>query len=261
MSANGGAAESRTLCLWGPSSVGKTALLAQLFHFGNRAGTDWEVLPAAAAQEFVETTRQRMREENRFPLATGATSHSVHALGYYFRHRTRDVVASLVVEDRAGAQWEAYDPIAEQLRAAQGLVLLLDATFEPARLEGYLARTLQRLAHSRGDATRRDPRPIAVCLSKADLWIRTPEELISAMAEPDAFVRRWLDGRCLASLATYCERFCLFPVSAIGVRLRWGAVEPTVFVDEHGVDRLCPHTRPVNLLEPFAWVLDQLLEP
>lgn len=247
------------LCLWGPSSAGKTALLAQLFHLGTQAGTDWEALPAAGAQDFVETTRQRMREENRFPGATAPGSLSVKELGYHFRHRTRDAVACLTVEDRAGVDWEQYVPIGQALIEADGLVLVLDATHEPARLEGFLSRTLQRLSHARGQSPRRDSRPIAVCLSKADLWIRTAEELASARREPGPFVRRWLDPRCLVPLDTYCERFELFPVSAVGVRLRWGAVEPTVFVDEKGEERFCPRGRPVNLLEPFAWVLDRLL--
>jgi hypothetical protein len=268
MSGQGGAGDgggegtggrSQRLCLWGPSSAGKTALLAQLFHLGTQAGTAWEVLPAAGAQDFVETTRQRMREENRFPGATAAGSLSVKELGYHFRHRTRDVVACLTVEDRAGVDSEQYEPISQTLIDADGLVLVLDATHEPARLESFLSRTLERLSHARGQPPRRDPRPIAVCLAKADLWIRTAEELTSATQEPGAFVRRWLDGRCLAPLGTYCERFELFPLSAIGVRLRWGAVEPTVFVDEKGEERLCPRGRPVNLLEPFAWVLDRLL--
>jgi len=250
---------SRRLCLWGPSSAGKTALLAQLFHLGTQSGTDWEVLPGARAQDFVEATRQRMREENRFPLATERVSHAVKDLEYHFRHRTRSDVASLTVEDRAGADYEDYVPIGQTLVDADGLVLVLDATYEPARLEGFLSRTLQRLSHARTESPRRDPRPIAVCLSKADLWIHTAEELASATREPGAFVRRWLDERCLAPLDTYCEQSQLFPVSAIGVRLRWGAVEPTMFVDEKGEDRFCPRGRPVNLLEPFAWVLDQLL--
>ncbi len=248
----------RQICLWGPVSAGKTALLAQLVHAAPLATDSWEVLPAAEAQDFVESTRHRMREQNRFPAAT--TAGGGLALAFHFRHRRLGSTATLAVEDRAGDDSQAFTPLGETITRAEGLVMLLDSTYEPAVLEGFLLRTLERLSYARGAHSGRDPRPIAVCLSKADLYIQTPDDLASASAEPDAFVRRRLDERCLAPLATYCERFQLFPVSAIGLRLRWGAIEPVVFVDESGTERLCPHTTPLNLLAPFTWVLDQLQE-
>jgi hypothetical protein len=252
------ASEPIQLCLWGPTAAGKTALLAQLFLAPAPADGAWEVLPAAEAQNFVESTRQRMRQENRFPGVTevGESQH----LSLYFRRRGTNSMAKLTLDDHPGEYSRKFEPIGDALAAAEGLVLLLDPTFEPALLEGYLRRTLERLSFARGELSGRDPRPIAVCLSKADLRIRTPDDLAGALEEPEAFVRRWLDPRHLAPLPTYCERFRLFPVSAIGVRLRWGAVEPVVFVDESGEDRLCPHAAPVNLLAPFTWVLDQLSE-
>lgn len=244
------------LCLWGPSSAGKTALLAQLFLAAPPPESAWEVLPAAEAQEFVESTRQRLRLENRFPAATLAGGSQQLAL--HFRHRVTSEIATLTLEDRAGVDSEKFVPISQALSKAHGLVLLLDPTFEPARLEAYLRRTLERLSYARGVQAGRDPRPIAVCLSKADLEIKTPEDFANATNEPEDFVRRWLDPRCLAPLPAYCERFKLFPVSGVGVRMRWGALEPVVFVDESGVERLCPHATPVNLLAPFSWVLGEL---
>ncbi len=245
----------RQLALWGPSSAGKTALLAQLFH-AVPPDSDWEVLPAAEAQIFVERTRNSLRRENRFPGATAPGG--FEPLRLHFRHRRSGLTATVSVEDRAGVDFEDFAPIGPALAQAEGLVMLLDPQNEAALLESFLRRTLERLSHVRSVTADRDPRPIAVCLTKADLRIRTPEDLALAVLEPETFVRRWLDPRCLAPLGTYCERFRLFPISAIGVRLRWGAVEPVVFVDEQGRERLCLHASPVNLLAPFAWVLEQL---
>lgn len=242
------------LCLWGPSAAGKTALLAQLYQAGAVGDETWEVLATAEALPFVDRMRQTMSLDNRFPAAT--VPGDVTRLGYHFRHRTNHATATLVLEDRAGADSEGFDAVADELAAADGLILLLDRQQDPARLEALLRRTLERLQVRR--ALERDPRPIAVCLSKADRFIASAEDLARAQQSPEDFVRGLLPPRVLAALATYCGCFRLFPLSAIGVRLEWGAVLPVVFLDEEGAPRLVARGEPVHLLAPFTWVLDQL---
>jgi hypothetical protein len=74
---------------------------------------------------------------------------------------------------------------------------------------------------------------------------------------PDDFVRRHLDRNLVASFEKYYADVRLFPTSAIGVRLRWGVVEPAVFYDESFAPRIHPGARPIHLLSPFTWLLDR----
>jgi hypothetical protein len=102
-----------------------------------------------------------------------------------------------------------------------------------------------------------DERPLAVCLSKADLLMESPEDLRLALEEPDRFVRPRLSRQILAVLDQFHADYRLFPVSAVGVRLRWGVVEPAVFYDEALSPRIYPGAEPVHLVTPFAWLLDR----
>jgi hypothetical protein len=105
---------------------------------------------------------------------------------------------------------------------------------------------------------RKEERPIAVCVSKADVLVETAEDLHRAIDTPHEFVRERLPVALVRPLDRYCTNYRLFPVSAAGMRLRCGLIEPTVFLDEGLEPRICPGSRPFNLMAPFSWILAQV---
>jgi hypothetical protein len=248
------------LALWGPTAAGKTALLAQLFLRSTATGGDWEIFPTRESLPFIEQMQTRLRSENLFPQATAAT-HTDH-LHYHFVNRAGGARAALHVEDRGGAVSEEMNEASqERLNAAHGLILLFDPLRETEKLRDEVTRTLQRLYVARGSGVEKDPRPIAVCLSKADLLIRTPEDARRARLEPDAFVREQMAPGLAGWIDRFCANYRLFPVSAAGIRLRRGVVEPAVFYDEQLQLRIAREGEPVNLMEPFLWIFAQVGEP
>ncbi len=254
------AGDTVQLTLWGPSAAGKTALLAQLhLHLEDRvdAGSDWQTFPAnRETVQFFAQMRRRLAVEGHFPLAT-PVSHE-ERLAYTFRQRATGRRAELVLEDRAGALFERHeDTVRERLRTSDGLVLLFDPTRDPMRLRGEILRALEEI-HAERSGGEPDPRPIAVCLSKADLLIHDPEDFKQARGAPDDFVRRHLDASLVRSLERYCARYRLFPLSAVGFDVGWGVVSPRLVVDELGRVRPVPGGRSLDLLAPFVWAFEAL---
>jgi len=242
------------LALWGPSAAGKTALLAQLY---DRAHGDWTIYPTAESLPFIERMQPVLQANNLFPMATSLGN--PERIVYLFRNHETGAAGTLHVEDRAGKDFEERnEETQERLRSAEGLVLLFDPARDPQKLAGEVRATLQRLQVISERGSEKDSRPIAVCLSKADLMIRTPGDLRRVREEPDAFVRE----RMAPGLADWIERFCsnfrLFPVSAAGVRVRRGVVQPVVFYDERLQFRIGHGGEPINLIEPFLWIFEQL---
>jgi len=246
------------LAVWGPSAAGKTVLVAQIFLQQQRTGhTDgeWKILPTEKALGFIDTMQKRIRTENLFPKATPVGQRD--KIEYSFRRG--EIVAALELEDRAGKDFEMLQTDArDRLAAARGLLLLFDPQRRADQLEEEFSRTLAQLHVARGDGNGRDPRPIAVCLSKADLLIESAADLARAIDEPDDFVRAHIDSTLLGLLDHYCAHYQLFPVSAAGVRLRYGALEAAVYYDEDLALRLSPGGEPFNLMKPFAWLLDRV---
>ncbi len=241
------------LAMWGPSSAGKTALLAKLYLEEQETG--WEIYPTEKSLPFIESMRSYMRTNNSFPPATGT---AVAQIEYLFRHKVTNAEASLRLEDRRGSESaELSDDIRRQLGEAHGLVLLFDPMAEAGTLEGLVWRTLEHVHVASGLGVQKDERPIAVCVSKADVLIETIEDFRSAQDDPDRFVRRHDSMGLVKALDRFCSNYRLFPVSAAGVRVRHGSVEPVVFYDETLRPRLCPGGRPLNVMAPFAWLLDQ----
>jgi len=242
------------LALWGPSAAGKTALLAQLY---DRNHGDWAIYPTAASLPFIERMQPVLQASNLFPMATSVDK--PEQIVYLFRNLKTGAAGTLHVEDRAGKDFEEMNEESQQrLRSAEGLVLLFDPTRDSQKLAGEVRATFQRLQVISGRGAERDPRPVAVCLSKADLMIQSLGDLRRVQEDPDAFVRE----RMAPGLADWIERFCsnfkLFPVSAAGVRVRRGVVQPVVFYDERLQFRIGHGGEPINLIEPFLWIFDQL---
>lgn len=266
--------KSIQLTLWGPSAAGKTVLLARLYLDADEdeitlrrrresSQAYWEVFPTSRSLKFVQDMRARMKTSNRFPPATA----EIEEIEYLFQHRGRPgATASLRLEDRAGAESEELPDgtsdrisLKERLGSADGIVLLFDPLSDEAILENRIWRTLEQLHVASGRGVRRDERPIAVCVSKADVLIRTAADYRSALDAPDEFVRHHTPPFLLRALERFCSNYRLFPVSAAGVRLRHGVIEPAVFFDEALQARICPDGRTFNLMAPFSWLLDELL--
>jgi hypothetical protein len=253
------------LTLWGPSAAGKTVLIAKLYLEADQdVGRDeaqWQVFPTKTSHKFVEGMRGWI-DTNSFPPAT--SKGTAEPIEYVFRHPNGGT-SSLHLEDRAGVEsidLNDADPtgkvtLKERLGSADGLVLLFDLTsslLEPRVV--WRAVELVYLASTR--VADKDERPIAVCISKADIFIESPADFNRALDSPDAFVRDRVHPNLLRALDRYCANYRLFPVSAAGVRLQYGVVEPAVFFDEALEPRLCPGGRPFNLMAPFTWLLNEL---
>jgi hypothetical protein len=250
--------DSLHISLWGPSSAGKTVLLAQLYLFAGNDDDDWEIFPAEGSLEFIWKMREVMRESNRFPQATAVGKPAT--VVYAFKNAQTGAVASMRVEDRAGRTFEELDEEAQKtLREAKGLVLLVDPVLSEAKLESQISKTLEEVHVRSGRGVRKDDRPIAVCVSKADLLIETARDAERAHREPDAFVRERVNPVLVKELRRRCDNFKLFPVSAAGVHRRFGVIEPAVFFDENLKPRIGRDGVPFNLMPPFAWVLDQVM--
>ncbi|MFL6244779.1 MAG: TRAFAC clade GTPase domain-containing protein [Thermoanaerobaculia bacterium] len=260
---SGEADPSISLTLWGPSAVGKTVLLANLYL--ETEDEDWDVFPTEKSAGFVEAMRNRMRTSNLFPIAT-PVGH-LDRIEYLFVHRRSGMSASLALEDRAGVESEDLlkyrgdaSSLHKRLATADGLVLLFDPIRDQATLEAHVWRTLELVHVASRRGVQKDHRPIAVCVSKADVLIETADDFRCARDTPDEFVRDRIPAAIVRVLERFCSDFKLFPVSAAGVRLRYGVIEPAVFFDENLEPRICPGGRAFNLMTPFAWILNRLTE-
>jgi hypothetical protein len=257
------AEDSLQLVLWGPSAAGKTALLAQLhLQAGQDTGSGelagWDTYPGdEPTRRFFDAMRRRLTLENRFPPATAEAA--FEPLRYTFRERATGFKATLCLEDRAGVHSERLDPeMQERMAAAEGLVLLFDPGRDSRLLRTELLRTLDLLQLGGGD---RDRRPLAFCLSKADLLIATAEDWSLAHQKPDFFVRRYLessDPSVLRSLERYCALYRLFPVAAAEMDVVDGWPASRVFLDEKLEARILPGGRSLPLAAPFLWIFEQL---
>jgi hypothetical protein len=78
-----------------------------------------------------------------------------------------------------------------------------------------------------------------------------------ALREPAEFAAAHLDARLLNYLESRFARFALFPVSAAGVRMQHGAIEPVFFYDEALRPRINSGP-PFNLMAPIDWLIREL---
>jgi len=254
------------IALWGPTAAGKTAFVAKLY-LDSKDG-EWEVFSTGKSLAFVQDMRERIRKDNLFPFAT-IVGDIPREIEYIFTHSKNRVRWSMQLEDRAGYHSEKLEEAAQRekpgvvslkrrLESADGLVLLFDPLANEVALETSVANTLELLNVASGRVGLKEERPIAVCFSKADVLIRTPEDLQRAVEQPDAFVRERMPAALVRPLDRLCSNYRLFPVSAAGIRTRYGIIEPAVFVDEACQPRISPGGEAFNLLAPFTWILGEL---
>lgn len=246
------------LTLWGPSSAGKTVYLAQLYVEAvlfNKE--DWNVHLTEESSRFTEDMRRQMRSDNIFPSATMVGE--VNKIVYQFQNNRTNDRFSLLIEDRAGKDYESFEESAqERLRTANGLILLFDYLRGPQVLEQEVWDTLGKLQVA--SLTTIDERPIAICLSKADILIKSIADYRYAKNYPDKFVRSHLPPEVIKVLDKFCNNYHLFPISSAGLHIRHGCIEPTVFYDENLTPRICSVKQPFNLLAPIVWLSEQFLK-
>ena len=246
------------VALWGPTSSGKTVWLAQIYIRIQSLKTDWKIFVASKeTQTFIEGMRELVVTKREFPL--GTAQGLVQKIGYEFEHPAYPERHLLFTEDRAGLVSETLNEA--ELGAftnADGLILLLDT--QRKNFVNEVQCALERFYRSAVETgKRKDNRPVAFCLSKADLLIRTVQDLEYALAQPDAFVREQLDAELLGWIRQFCgERYAFFPVSSVGVRLDFGLVRSAVFYDERLRLRLTGDGVPIHLLTPYEWLFKEL---
>jgi hypothetical protein len=244
--------------MWGPSSAGKTMFLVQLF-LQARGRSEWLVRPTSeAVTAEVERNARRMREHNMFPAPT-ALGDGADLSFSMINDRTGER-ADISIKDRAGEYSERLDSDNFGLfRAADAVLLMFDHTRETSRLLTETQLTLMKLYTDRQSQPElanpaKDPRPVAVCLTKTDLLVRTPGDAQRARDTPDAFVRERLDRRVVDCVEEHCRNAQFFPVSSVGLRVRHGGVEPVLFLDEELSPRIGHFEEPINLIQPFEWL-------
>ena len=249
--------EPTRLMLWGPSGSGKTVFLGQIYWQLSGAGReDWVVFPGETGLDFLELMRDTLYSRNAFPPATPPGT-SLNILCHLIHRQTGERV-TLDLEDRAGADYEGlHQEVQTRLLAANGIILLLDPRRQDDRVFNEVTHTFERLQLAAGRVGEPDPRPVAVCVTKADELIETPDDVRLALTDPAGFAAPQIDQRLLDYLATRFTRVALFPVSAAGVRMRFGAIEPVVFYDETLRPRInCG--QPFNLFAPIDWLIRQV---
>jgi len=241
------------IALWGPTYAGKTAFLAQLYLRHQALARGWDVFPTGESDDFLTLVRSRLNA-NRFPEPTDKAKN----VKYMFKHISGKE-AILFVEDRAGHESTALDDEGKaRVNKADGLVLLFDPTRRARELEEQIELTLREL-HIAGDrGLTKDRRPIAVCLSKADYLIESPADLRYARDNPREFVLEKVSKEILTWVGRFASNFEIFPISALGIRIRHGVVQPATFYDEVPELRVASGTEPLNLIAPFEWLFSQI---
>lgn len=254
------------LVVWGPTRSGKTMLLSQLVDLGDASLTDWRVRPAdEATRASGEEKRRRISGDNHFlpPTREGKGV----PLVYEFYRPSSGERFRLETDDQAGANFEDLGAEARaSVAEADGLVLLFNGEDNTHELFQVLTNTLEKIHELVTDEDHAlDPRPVAICLSKADTLLSSPADLRRARSPEgaSAFVEDWILAQRAQRLMLKVEKHCanprLFPVSAVGVQLHHGALEPVVFYDESLVPRVIPGATSINLIEPFLWVYEEVV--
>jgi GTPase SAR1 family protein len=249
------------LSLWGPTSAGKTVLLARLYQDWDGHGRGWSIYPTEKAESFIESMRNHLVSKNRFPPSTVSERQEV---AYELRHRANNRSALLSIEDRAGKDYERLEEdVKERLKEAQGLVLLFDPLADDyVKLGRQVEETVEKLYLDLRPPKGYDERPVAICLTKVDRLLDSVDDLERLRKDPHRFATRWvckhLGAKLLTKIEQYYSNYRFFPLSSIGVMAYGRVLDPVTFIDENLEERILPHTEPLNLSLPFLWILDEL---
>jgi hypothetical protein len=251
---------ARELRIWGAPSSGKTAYLAQLFlrpdHGGDR---QWSVhLPPGSDQAWYKSRLEQLYTENRFPEPTppGTTDR----LSYRLVNERRGRSVTIAIEDRPGSEYQDFDQAtAQRLARADGLLLLVDPMHDPAQQNREVRSAFLAIQQERRDLAK-DPRPLALCVSKCDEYIQSVEDWYLAKEHPEGFLRELIGPTIANAVADRFEDYRLFALSAAGLHIAHGAVRPSVFYDETFEPRIATLGEPLNLLEPLIWLLERIGE-
>jgi 5S rRNA maturation endonuclease (ribonuclease M5) len=245
------------LTLWGPSGSGKTVFLGQLYWQVNSAiDGDWDIFPGEHGLEYLQVMRDQMYSRNVFPPPTQVGS--TWQLVCHLVHRRTGRQITLTLEDRAGADFEAvHEDVLKLLLEADGIILLLDPDRQDDKVYKEVSDTFERMMTMPGRVARKERRPVAVCVTKADILIEAPADFRLALEEPARFAERHVNRRLLGYMRNRFEAFELFAASAAGVRMQHGAIEPVAFLDETLRPRI-NSGEPFNLLAPIDWLIGQV---
>lgn len=249
--------DAKELRIWGSASSGKTAYLARLLTKFKSGDADWAVrLPPGADRDWFELRVDNFQTENEFPepTARGTSDQLVCRLV----NEREDREATITIEDRPGGEFEAFEEAtALALANADGLLLLLDPRRDPARQNAEVQRAFIRMQQQRNDPVK-DDRPLAVCISKCDELIHDMHDYQRAMRQPRTLLLEHIGGKIAEALEHYFSNYRVFALSAAGLRIVHGTVQPSVFYDETLKLRVNADARPVNLLDPLLWLLEEL---
>jgi GTPase SAR1 family protein len=251
------------IALWGPTSAGKTMFLGRLYDEVLK-NTDWDIVITEQLLRFINSIIPKIEEKNIFPPAT--VEGNIDEIIYNFHNNKTNDKFSILLEDRAGQDYmrkkrgshdfEGFDEAAqERLKTVNGLILLFDHLRGEQVFKTEIHETLR---HLQVTINTKDTRPIAICLSKADILIQSIEDYHYAKNDPDKFVRSKLQPDIVKILDNFCTNYRFFPVSAAGLHILHGSIGPTVFYDENLQARICPVGKPFNLLAPVTWLYEQL---
>jgi hypothetical protein len=250
------------IVIWGPSASGKTNLLMQVFL--QPPPPDWRVQPRDRALEYLKELSSSINE-NAFPPPT--PSGARQETNFHLINTRSNEEVTIAIQDRAGQESEKIDERSEQpLGEADGLVIL----FDPARtavdpenevqMALYAIENIRRKSAKDGVYPLADPRPAAICLSKADMLIHSAEEYELALKNPEEFIRSRVGRDVVEMSRRHFGRVRFFLTSAVGLKLRFGVAEPTTFFDENLELRIAKSEQPINVLEPFIWIFQTLRE-
>jgi hypothetical protein len=248
------------ITLWGPSRSGKTALLAYLILKLPPAESGWEIFPTAESREEVRRRIKQILKENEFPLGTKEAE--AERISCILRDTKTGTQFPLDTTDQAGILSERMDSaLLQSLAECQGIVLLLDwnrGLRETEIIEALLEIHFKRSESGKSAIGERDERPLAVCLSKVDQFIRNAEDLRRLQDDPDGFVEERLSIELRRRIQQFHNNVRFFPVSSVGLRLHHGCIQKSVFYDEKLLLRVTNQGTPMNIVEPFIWIFEQL---
>jgi hypothetical protein len=249
---------TREIRIWGAASSGKTAYLAQLFTKSDHGGDpDWSVsLPPGSDQTWFKRRLEDFQKENRFAEATNVDAND--EIRYRLINARTGHRATIFIDDRPGVVSQTFDQeTARRFAAADGLLLLIDPMRDRGTQNDEVKRAFMAMQQERRD-DHLDPRPLAVCVSKCDEYIHTVADFHRANKLPQVFLRDLIGRFITGEIARYFSNSRVFALSAAGLCIAHGAVSPSVFYDENFELRIKSDGRPMNLLEPLVWIIEEI---